>query len=232
VRTLVVNGDDFGLSPGVNDGILEAHTRGVLTSASLMVLESAAESAAELARHHPELSVGLHFVDDGPELDDPGHAAKAFAVQLARFRELTGRDPTHVDSHHHVHTVGERLHTFARLVAPLGVPLRLAGPVRYVGAFYGQTRRGVTSVELLSRSYLVHLAATETFDGFTELGCHPAKLSGDFRSSYLREREVELATLTEPGLREELEELGVRLASFHDWALSDASRASSPGASV
>jgi predicted glycoside hydrolase/deacetylase ChbG (UPF0249 family) len=204
----------------------------VLTSASLMVLAPAAEEAALLAREHPELSVGLHFVDDGPDLDVPEHAAAAFSEQLKRFRELAGRDPTHVDSHHHVHAAGDRITTFARLVAPLGVPLRLAGPIRYVGAFYGQTRSGETSLALLARSHLVHLVATEVFDGFTELGCHPARIRGDFRSSYSNEREVELATLTAAGLREEIEQLGVTLGSYHDWALSDASRGSAPGASV
>jgi predicted glycoside hydrolase/deacetylase ChbG (UPF0249 family) len=50
VRCLIVNGDDFGLAPGVNRGILEAHRRGVLTSTSLMVLRSACDDAVDLAR--------------------------------------------------------------------------------------------------------------------------------------------------------------------------------------
>jgi predicted glycoside hydrolase/deacetylase ChbG (UPF0249 family) len=231
VRTLIINGDDFGLSPGVNDGIIEAHSRGVLTSASLMVLAPAAQAAAKLAGSHPELSVGLHFVDDSTKLDRPGHATEGFNAQLERFRGLTGRDPTHVDSHHHVHAREGRITTFARLVEPLGVPLRLAGPVRYIGGFYAHTRPGVSNLRFVSPEYLLHVVANETFDGFNELGCHPA-LQGDFDSSYRYEREVELATLTEPGLREELEHLGVRLASFHDWTLSDASGASSPGAGI
>jgi predicted glycoside hydrolase/deacetylase ChbG (UPF0249 family) len=230
MRTLVINADDFGVSPGVNDGIIEAHVRGVVTSTSLMVVAPAAQAAASLAKRHPELSVGLHFVDDSAELDDPAYAADAFERQLARFRELTGRDPTHIDSHHHVHARGGRVATFARLVGPLGIPLRLAGPVRYIGSFYAHTRPGESSIRFVSREHLVHLVANEAFEGFTEVGCHPA-LRADFRSSYRYEREVELATLIETGLRQELEQLGVKLGSFHDWALSDASRAS-PGANV
>jgi chitin disaccharide deacetylase len=221
VRTLIINGDDFGLSHGVNDGIVEAHTRGVLTSASLMVNASAAAEAAAHAQQHPRLSVGLHFVDDSPELDDPGYAAAEFAKQLERFRELIGRDPTHVDSHHHVHARKGRITTFARLVEPLGVPLRLAGQVRYIGGFYAHTSPDVSNVRFVSTEYLLHVVANEAFEGFNELGCHPA-LRGDFDSSYRYEREVELATLTEARLREELANLGVQLASFHDWALSDA----------
>ncbi len=230
MRTLIINGDDFGLSHGVNDGIVEAHTRGVLTSTSLMVNASAAAEAAAQAQQHPELSVGLHFVDDSPGVDDPHYATKQFNAQLERFRELTGRDPTHIDSHHHVHARGARLTTFARLVEPLGVPLRLAGPVRYIGGFYAHTRADVSNIRFVSPEYLLHVVANEAFEGFNELGCHPA-LRADFESSYFYEREVELATLTEPGLREELEHLGVQLASFHDWALSEASRGSPPGRS-
>jgi chitin disaccharide deacetylase len=56
MRRLVVNADDLGLSPGVNEGILEAHTTGIVTSASLMVNRPGAEHAATLLAAHPSLS--------------------------------------------------------------------------------------------------------------------------------------------------------------------------------
>lgn len=58
---LIVNGDDFGYSPAVNKAIIEAHRRGILTSASLMVNELAAADAIALARATPTLAVGLHL---------------------------------------------------------------------------------------------------------------------------------------------------------------------------
>jgi hopanoid biosynthesis associated protein HpnK len=58
----VLTGDDFGFSRGVNRAMIEAHERGVLTSASLMVTGDAWEEAADLARSHPRLGVGLHLV--------------------------------------------------------------------------------------------------------------------------------------------------------------------------
>ena len=61
-RLVVVNGDDFGYSPGVNQAIITAHKRGILSSASLMVTESAFDEAVSLARQHPGLAVGLHLV--------------------------------------------------------------------------------------------------------------------------------------------------------------------------
>ena len=208
---LVVNADDFGLARGVNDGIIEAHSGGIVTSASLMVQRPAAGEAAELAAAHPELSVGLHFEDDGSvELDDPVQAERVFAAQLERFRELLGRDPTHVDSHHHVHA--RRQAVFGSLVEPLGVPLRNDGRVSYIGEFWGQP-----DLSHVRRAFLRRLVEAEAREGFSELGCHLARISDDLRSSYLHERAIELQTLTEPGLRDELESTGVRLVSFHAW---------------
>ena len=56
---LIVNADDFGQSPGVNRGIIEAHEHGIVTSASLMVRWPAAASAAAYAREHARLGLGL-----------------------------------------------------------------------------------------------------------------------------------------------------------------------------
>ena len=62
MKRIIVNADDFGLSPEINAGIMRAHRDGILRSASLMVAEPAARSAAELARDNPDLDVGLHAV--------------------------------------------------------------------------------------------------------------------------------------------------------------------------
>jgi len=61
-RSVVFTGDDFGFSRGVNRAIIEAHERGVLTRASLMVTGEAFDEALALARSHPRLRVGLHLV--------------------------------------------------------------------------------------------------------------------------------------------------------------------------
>lgn len=58
---LIVNADDFGLSPGVNAGILDAFRKGILRSASLLVNQPASEEAGELARQTPGLGVGVHL---------------------------------------------------------------------------------------------------------------------------------------------------------------------------
>ncbi len=60
-RFMIINGDDFGFSSGVNRAIIEAHTSGVLTSTSLMVTGAAFDEAIALAKDHPNLGVGLHL---------------------------------------------------------------------------------------------------------------------------------------------------------------------------
>lgn len=60
-RRLIVNADDFGRSPSINEAVARAHRDGILTSASLMVNEPACAEAVALARQHPRLGVGLHL---------------------------------------------------------------------------------------------------------------------------------------------------------------------------
>jgi hopanoid biosynthesis associated protein HpnK len=71
VRRLIVNADDFGFTAGVNRAIAEAHTRGVVTSSTLMANGRAFAEAAAMARALPKLSVGCHIVliDGEPVLD-------------------------------------------------------------------------------------------------------------------------------------------------------------------
>jgi hopanoid biosynthesis associated protein HpnK len=57
----IINADDFGLSPGVNRGIVEAFRNGVLTSTTMLVNLGSFTEAAELARAHPGLGVGIHL---------------------------------------------------------------------------------------------------------------------------------------------------------------------------
>jgi hopanoid biosynthesis associated protein HpnK len=77
VRRLIVNADDFGFTTGINRAIVEAHTRGIVTSSTLMAKGRAFEDAVRLARTLPGLSVGCHVVliDGEPVLD--GHRLRS-----------------------------------------------------------------------------------------------------------------------------------------------------------
>jgi hopanoid biosynthesis associated protein HpnK len=62
VPQLIINADDFGLTPGVNRGIAELYAAGLLTSTTLMARAQASDEAIEMAKAHPALGVGCHVV--------------------------------------------------------------------------------------------------------------------------------------------------------------------------
>jgi chitin disaccharide deacetylase len=199
VRRLIVNADDLGYTEPVNRGILEAHERGIVTSASLMVDRDAARDGVERARDSG-LSVGLHA-----ELDDvpPERCDDELRRQLARFEELVGARPTHVDSHHHTHRSPALSGVFAAFAAREGLPARDLA-VRHEPRFYGAPAVGVEPL----------LSVLDSLpDGDSELGCHPGYAEG-LRSRYVEERETELATLTDPRVRARVDALGIELIGW------------------
>ena len=225
---LIVNADDFGRSRGINRGVLECHDRGIVTSASLMAVWPASAEAAEAARDRPRLSIGLHF-DVGEwrcrgdewettylrvPLDDEDALRTELERQLRVFRTLVGRDPTHLDSHQHVHRDEPVRSVLLELGRELGVPVRHESPhVTYRGDFFGQLRTGESTPEAVAVDALIELIETLDEDT-TELACHPG-YAGDLATSYQHERALEIETLCDVRVRDALIENGVELGSFY-----------------
>ncbi|HXX19390.1 MAG TPA: hopanoid biosynthesis-associated protein HpnK [Candidatus Acidoferrum sp.] len=65
MKRVILNADDFGLTRGVNEGIIRAHREGILTSATLMATGSAFDDAVERAKANPKLGIGCHLVLTG-----------------------------------------------------------------------------------------------------------------------------------------------------------------------
>jgi predicted glycoside hydrolase/deacetylase ChbG (UPF0249 family) len=230
-RWLIVNADDFGRSSAINRGVAHAHQHGIVTSASLMVRWPAAVGAAECAHANPKLSVGLH-VDLGEwsyenrewirvyqvvEEEDPDAIRSEVLRQLAAFRLLIGRDPSHLDSHQHVHREEPVRSVLWQVAQGVSIPLReCASGVRYCGDFYGQTAHGSPFPEGISVSNLLRLVA-RLRPGVTELGCHPGRTE-DLDSMYGRERVQELRALCDPRVRAALGVHRVELCSFDQLA--------------
>jgi predicted glycoside hydrolase/deacetylase ChbG (UPF0249 family) len=129
---VIVNADDLGLSRQVNDAVFDLMARGRISSATLLVNTPAFRDAIEQLRAFPRCSFGVHLnlseftpVTASPELA-PLLRDGAFQADLPRQARLTpalrraaaeewaaqvramieaGHSPSHLDSHHHCHTI-------------------------------------------------------------------------------------------------------------------------------
>ncbi len=61
MKNLIVNADDFGLNPYINEGIIKGHVEGLITSASLMCSADGFYDAVSLAKDFPKLGLGVHL---------------------------------------------------------------------------------------------------------------------------------------------------------------------------
>ena len=151
-RLLIINADDFGLAPGVNRGIVEAHEAGTLSSTSMMVNAPAFDEATELVRSRvPRLGVGLHLnliagrpLSEATSLVDrrtgrfhplpelakralrgrvhPADVRRECDAQLLALRRA-GIVPTHLDSHRHAHALPGVLPAVVASARDAGVPV-------------------------------------------------------------------------------------------------------------
>jgi predicted glycoside hydrolase/deacetylase ChbG (UPF0249 family) len=141
-------------------------------------------------------------------------------AQFERFRTLAGRLPTHLDSHHHSH----------RLPAVCDALVSLAGryslPVRSASVQVGEQlrRKGIATSDFFierffgteARLGVLLQILSDLAPGVTELMCHPARVDEALRfdSSYVDEREQELAVLTHPEAIRAIRQEGILLTHF------------------
>ncbi|MEP1094464.1 MAG: ChbG/HpnK family deacetylase [Cyclobacteriaceae bacterium] len=150
---LIVNADDFGLCHSVNQAILDCFLKGNLTSTTMMTNMPGTNEAAQLSKDHPSLGVGLHFsltegqpltackslTDSRGQFLDRGtlitkilvkkivwgEVEKEFLAQLEKAIELDV-NPTHVDSHQHVHLIPGIFRTILPHLESHKLPVRVA----------------------------------------------------------------------------------------------------------
>src|SRR5882724_1229129 len=187
MKYLIVNGDDFGASYGINRGILEAHQHGILTSASLLVNSRWSSDAAALSRTVPEMSVGLHVHLPGNVGDCLSDMKKGLAKELRsqyyQFLELMDKSPTHLDSHSDAHRHPEALAQFLRFADEYDLPLREYSSVRCLSKFCGQWG-GLPHPDQISEENLTRILETDVEEGVNELRCHPGYVDRDYTLDY------------------------------------------------
>lgn len=196
-KLLVVNADDFGFTHDVNEGILEAHRRGILTATTLMANGTAFEDAVRRAGEAPGLDIGVHLVlVSGRSVIDPERPLPATVAELIRaiagrrirvYEELAaqvrrvcdaGIRPTHLDTHKHTHLLPPVLEAVMRIAREFGIPWvrrPFDFPMTAAGAAWSQ-RAASAAFHLVRRRFSRRLAAngcrtTDSFAGFQITGC-------------------------------------------------------------
>lgn len=244
---LIVNADDFGRAPGVSRGIVAAHRRGIVTSTTLMTNLPWAADAVALTADAPRLAIGLHLslcygppvCENVPSLvGDDGRLNRDLAVlaarataedierearaQLARFVDLTGRLPTHLDSHLHVHAWPVCHAPIIALAREHDLPVRAADPhlARVLqGSGVATTDAFINAFFAPGQMTLERLLTVieELRPGITELMVHPGYDDPALAdSSFRTQRECELTMLTMPEVRAAIERRGIELVTWDE----------------
>ena len=241
---LIVNADDFGLSKGVNLGIVEAFNNGIVTSTTLMMNMPEIEHALYLLKENSNLAVGIHLVattgrpicDSVPSLiQDNGkfHSSsdiakyarvedikKEFICQIEKFFSL-GITPTHIDSHHHIHMSEQILTIVLDLAKKYNLPVRLGNNDILTKQNYKEVKTtryfsdAFYGKDLTSDKLLEVLKLAESYDT-VEVMTHPAYVDQALLdgSSYVIPRCKELEILTDSKILSYVEEHKVELINF------------------
>ncbi len=229
---VILNGDDYGYSRGVNQGIEKSIQEGILTSTSVMVNRSAAEEAIKLVRNK-EISIGLHLdlTKEGIQrwmgllyifAWSPAKIEEAFYQQIDRFKTITGQAPHHIDGHHNVH-LHPRVKPFVvNYARENNIPVRSLSGAKFVMSFYGRSLRHWNDLNNVSFTHLISVLSGFK-PGIYEIMCHPGFVDDELKSSgttYLLQREAEVRALTDPGVKEYIASSRLELMSWKDLPLS------------
>jgi hypothetical protein len=236
-KKLVVNADDFGRSAPINQGIIEAHQKGIVTSASLMTTREGFEEGVRLAKANPRLGIGLHLdldsffnVEHGVgrllSYKDPSVPLDAIVKETEsqiRKAQSTGLSIGHLDGHHHSHLRPEIIATIAALTAKHKIPV-----IRYFSGFYEGLYPGVPTGWVKDVIVRFGLRGVDTFFAGWEPvasslpGYRYLDWEGPFETAELMVhpgkgeswREKELSHCQAPHVREELKKRNIALATF------------------
>ncbi|MGC5771961.1 carbohydrate deacetylase [Paenibacillus pabuli] len=228
IRQVIINADDFGLSPGVNQGIIQAYQAGGITSTSMMVNMPGLDHAVSSARLLPDLGIGLHFnLTYGRPVSNPAHVpslvnpdgsfykgnnvfvrdisdiAKELEAQWNVFMH-TSLSPTHLDSHQLLHQNDPRVYKImAEKAVRENIPLRRSQIQHLIPDLPAPRMTDTILLDTYEGNEGLHrlLQHFSTLRlGVTEIVCHPGYVDDVLRgiSNWLDIREHELEVFVDP----------------------------------
>ena len=149
MKKLIINADDFGLTNGCNQGILEGHKKGLISSTTVMMTCPDIEKSLTLLKGVDDLGIGVHLcITSGQPLTagqsfrakdgtfrkrnsylhgidcDIDEVYQEWKAQIDTFIKLTGRKPDHFDSHHHIHLMPRFQSVTRKLSQEYNLPFR------------------------------------------------------------------------------------------------------------
>lgn len=233
---LILNSDDFGISKGMNLGVIDAHLEGVLSSTTALVGAPHINHGVNLAKDYPELGIGLHLSIDffkcfskKPSLIDENGNLKRFKanetrripvedivceweLQIKEFENLFGYFPTHFDSHHHVHLRQPDCEAAMKILQDkYQVTVRGMGEAGYIGEFYDQN----VKLECM-KEYINRLRNSEY--KYREIMIHNAFCDRDIISytTYNTKRMDEHALITSNEFKKLINDENIKICSYKD----------------
>ncbi len=194
MKSLVVNADDFGFTPDVNEGIVKAHRNGILTATTLMATGAAFDDAVRRSKEAPTLDIGCHLVLVGAP---PYPATIAKLTRVVFLKQIDVRDefskqvhkilkagirPTHLDTHKHTHLLPPVLEAVARISEEFQIPwVRRPFDLPLTPAGVSLTKRAVSKTFGLVRARFMRVLkshgcrSTDHFAGFQITGNYNAR---------------------------------------------------------
>ena len=239
---IIINADDFGYCEAVNYGIISAHNNGIVRSTSMMANMPGVEHGVGLLKENKTLNCGVHMTlsccrpllsnlktivdkdgffirritDEIIEKMDCDEIYRELCAQIDRVKGL-GIDISHLDSHHHIHTLVSLKPVIEKIVTKYNLPIRggfeynleYSKVVPLIDSFYKEN---------VSEEYFIkNIDEIMKYD-VVDIMSHPAFLDDYIlnSTSYAIDRTKEHKILTSKKVKEFLEKNGLVISSYRD----------------
>lgn len=228
---LIINADDYGYTPNISKGIRFGMANGVITSTTVLTNIPNIEDDCKLLLELDNIGIGLHlnltldkpltngkslvdkygFFLDRKQIDfskiDKVEVEFELRTQLEKFIQLFNRLPSHLDSHHSIHDHPSILPITEKLMNEYNIPARRISNIKFVGSFFGPNA---------TKNYFMELMQVNKEEEIIEMMCHPGinDLLLEKKSSYSFQRQLELETLCDLGIKQFLIENSIELTNY------------------